>query len=109
VAAEERVGHEVGVERGLELLGEIASGDAPQDLAVSFGEARVPGAAPAAPFLEKLFADGHGFHCASDPARVGPRSRWRIGVDVADPSGQLGPGVLVDVAGGVLDGDELVP
>jgi len=51
VAAQQRVGREVGVERGLELIGEVASGDAPQDLAVAVGETRVPGAAPGAPRL----------------------------------------------------------
>ncbi|MDQ3384864.1 MAG: hypothetical protein M3503_02450 [Actinomycetota bacterium] len=76
VAAEERVGREVSVERCLELVGEVASGDAPQDLATLRGDARIPGATPAAPFLEELFADGHGLHSASDPCE--PVRRWLI-------------------------------
>jgi len=59
VAAEERVRGEVGVERRLELIGEVAVGDPAKDLAIGIGDPRVPGAPRKASFLEDLFTDGH--------------------------------------------------
>lgn len=66
VAAEERIGGQVGVEGGLELVDEIARGHPSEQLTALGRQARVPGPAPAAAFLDELLADGHGFHCASD-------------------------------------------
>lgn len=44
VAAEERFRDEVGVERRLELIGEVAVGDPAKDLAIGIGDPRVPDA-----------------------------------------------------------------
>ena len=52
LTAEEGVGGHVGVQGGLEVAGQISSGDSPQDLPALRGQAGVAGAAAATAFLE---------------------------------------------------------
>ncbi len=64
VSAEDRIVHEIGVESGLELVGEVAGRDASQDGSAGFGHAGISRSAPATP----LFGDvdgGHAIHCAA--------------------------------------------
>jgi hypothetical protein len=57
--AKERVGDQIGIERRLELVGQVASGGAPEELAALGGEPRIPSAATATFLLEQLLTDGH--------------------------------------------------
>lgn len=59
VATQERVGDEVGVERGLELVHEITPGYPQQDLATLRGEARIARSPPPPSLLEERLFDGH--------------------------------------------------
>jgi hypothetical protein len=59
IAAEDRVGGQIGVERGLELVGQVASGDAPAERAALRGKPRIPRTATATSFLEQVLTDSH--------------------------------------------------
>lgn len=74
VTTEQGVRCEVGIERCLELVGEVASRDAPEDLPAFGRDAGVARTAAAAAFLEQLLADGHELQCAARPVRLAPRS-----------------------------------
>lgn len=85
VAAEEGVVLQVGVQRGLKLVGEIAPGDPPPYLAIGLGDARIARASATTPFLEELLADGHGFHSAIRSRGAAYRSR-RAAREAATPT-----------------------
>ena len=59
MTAQERVVHQVGVQRSLELISQVAGRDPPEDLPVGVGEARVTGSTAAAAFLEEFLTDAH--------------------------------------------------
>jgi hypothetical protein len=61
-AAQERVGGQVGVQRGLELRLEITAGDPTQDLPIRLRQPRVTGPAPPAAFLEQILTNTHAHH-----------------------------------------------
>jgi hypothetical protein len=58
-AAYQAILHQVSVERGLELVGEVASGDATEDLWIGVCETRVARSASTATFLEQFLSNRH--------------------------------------------------
>ncbi len=64
-AAQEGIGGQVGVQRGLKLGLEITAGDPTQDLPVRVRQTRVTGPAATAAFFEQIFTDTHTHHPAS--------------------------------------------
>jgi len=64
MVAEQRIGNEVGVERGLELVDEVAGGHAPEQFSGFGGQSRVTGSASLPAGLEQLFSSTHRFHDA---------------------------------------------
>ena len=62
VAAQERIGGQVGVERGLELGLQVTAGDPAQDLPVRLRQSRVTGPTAAAALLEQILANTHARH-----------------------------------------------
>ena len=61
VTTEEEVSSEAGVTCGMEVLGQITSGNRPQDHTAFAGDTRVPDTPTETTLLEQLIADGaHG-------------------------------------------------
>ena len=69
--AKDRIVHEIGVERCLKLVGQVAGRDAAQSGSSGFRHTRIPGSAPAAPLLGDVDG-GHAIHCAAPASVAGP-------------------------------------
>lgn len=59
MAAEERVGRQIGVECGLELGLKVATGDLAQDLPIRLAQAWVAGPTPPPAFFEEFITNTH--------------------------------------------------
>jgi hypothetical protein len=70
IAAQERVGGQIGIERHLKLVGQVASGDAPEQLATLRRKPRITGAATATSPFEQILTDSHAQVCRL------PATRW---------------------------------
>ncbi|HSP04348.1 MAG TPA: hypothetical protein VLR27_12640 [Acidimicrobiales bacterium] len=66
VTTEDRVGFDIGVQRGPKVVHEVAGREAQQDLAAFRGDARTAGAPTASTFLEQILTSGHAIHRASE-------------------------------------------
>ena len=77
LAAEERIGDKIGVERSLELVGQVSGGDPGDDLATCVGYARVTRSPAKAPLLDQV-RDCHVTHDASSALHLATGSRTRF-------------------------------
>ena len=76
LAAQQRIGHELGIERGLELADQVPGRGAVQDLAVRIAQAGIP-RAPAPTALFSDIGQCHAIRCAS-PGRSGNIGAQRL-------------------------------